>query len=94
MEKPERIHLRWAIFGLAILAITYIVNAMDRLVFPVLLTAVKAEYGFSLAAGGLLATIFTLGLGWAAFPAAISSNAGRERRSPSLASLSIQPARS
>jgi MFS family permease len=68
MEKPERIHLRWAIFGLAILAITYIVNAMDRLVFPVLLTAVKAEYGFSLAAGGLLATIFTLGLGLGGIP--------------------------
>ena len=57
--------------GLGILAATYIVNAMDRLVFPTLLPTMSAEYGFSLAVGGLLATIFTLGLGAAGLPSGL-----------------------
>src|SRR5262245_8894013 len=57
-----------AIVALAIVALTYVVNAMDRMVFPTLLGHVRSEYGFSLAAGGLLATIFTLGLGIGGIP--------------------------
>ena len=57
--------------GLGILAATYIVNAMDRLVFPTLLPTMSAEYGFSLVVGGLLATIFTLGLGAAGLPSGL-----------------------
>jgi MFS family permease len=44
------------------------VNAMDRMVFATLLPSVAKEYAFTLAAGGLLATIFTLGLGIAGIP--------------------------
>jgi MFS family permease len=58
-----------AAFGaLLLIAVTYIVNAMDRLVFPTLLPTVVHEYGFTLATGGFLATIFTLGLGVGGIP--------------------------
>jgi MFS family permease len=57
-----------AIVALAIVALTYVVNAMDRMVFPMLLGEVRSEYGFSLAAGGFLATVFTLGLGVGGLP--------------------------
>ena len=61
--------LRVSIGALTVLAVTYIVNAMDRGVFPVLLGDVDAQYRFSLATGGLLATIFTFGLGIGGLPA-------------------------
>jgi len=54
---------------LLIVAATYVVNAMDRMVFAILLPGITREFGFSLAAGGFLATIFTLGLGIAGMPA-------------------------
>ncbi|MDT7654427.1 MAG: hypothetical protein QOI36_5833, partial [Pseudonocardiales bacterium] len=44
-----------AMFGLLLLA--YSVNAMDRMVFPVMLPEVSAEYGFSLDQSGLQSTI-------------------------------------
>jgi MFS family permease len=50
------------------MAATYVVNAMDRIVFATLLPNVAEEYAFTLAAGGFLATIFTLGLGAAGIP--------------------------
>ncbi|MFF0578274.1 MFS transporter [Streptosporangium saharense] len=56
-----------AMFGLLLLA--YAVNAMDRMVFPVLLVEVRGEYGFSLEAAGLQATVFALGMGLAGLPA-------------------------
>ncbi|MGW4474884.1 MFS transporter [Nonomuraea sp. NPDC004354] len=56
-----------AMFGLLLLA--YTVNAMDRMVFPILLVEVRAEYGFSLEAAGLQATVFALGMGLAGLPA-------------------------
>jgi MFS family permease len=57
-----------AITSLVVLAVSYAVNAMDRQVFPVLLPGISGEYGFTLDQGGLLATIFTLGLGLAGLP--------------------------
>ncbi len=57
-----------ALIGLVVLAGSYVINAMDRQVFPVLLPGIRHEYGFSLVQGGLLATIFTLGLGLAGLP--------------------------
>ena len=57
-----------ALMGLTILACSYVVNAMDRQVFSILLPGIRAEYGFSLSGGGLLATIFTLGIGLAGIP--------------------------
>lgn len=53
---------------LFILAGSYVINAMDRQVFSVLLPAVRDDFGFTLAQGGLLATIFTLGIGVAGLP--------------------------
>ena len=70
VRTHDRLPLAVSIGALALIAITYVVNAMDRLVFPTLLAHVDAEYGFSLAAGGFLATIFTLGLGIGGIPGA------------------------
>ena len=47
----------------AICAATYIVNAADRMIFPVVLRPLGGEYGFTLAQGGFLATIYLFGLG-------------------------------
>jgi len=58
--------------GLAILLIldlAYFVNAMDRQLFPVLLPDIRAALGVNAHEIGLLATIFTLGMGLAGIPA-------------------------
>lgn len=52
----------------AVLLASYAINAMDRQIFPLLLTDVRREYGFSLADAGLLSTIFTLGMALAGLP--------------------------
>ena len=52
----------------AVLLASYAMNAMDRQVFPLILPEVRKEYGFDLAAGGLLSTIFTLGMAVAGIP--------------------------
>jgi MFS family permease len=64
----QRLSLPAALAALLVVAAAYVVNAMDRIVFPVLLPSVAQEYGFPLATGGLLATVFTLGLGIAGIP--------------------------
>ena len=55
--------------GFVILALSYMINAMDRQVFFPLLPSINAEYGYSLPAGGFLATGFTLGMAAAGVPA-------------------------
>ncbi|TDD51555.1 MFS transporter [Nonomuraea terrae] len=57
-----------AIVSLIVLAGSYVINAMDRQVFSVLVPHIREEFGFSLGQGGLLATIFTLGIGLAGVP--------------------------
>ena len=57
-----------ALVMLVVLAASYVVNAMDRQVFPVLLPNISRDYGFSLAEGGFLSTIFTLGIGIGGIP--------------------------
>jgi MFS family permease len=47
----------------AICAATYIINAADRMIFPIVLRPLGTEYGFSLAQGGFLATVYLMGLG-------------------------------
>lgn len=54
---------------LVVLAASYAINAADRQVFPVLLSSINKHYGFPLAAGGFLSTIFTLGIGIGGIPA-------------------------
>lgn len=57
-----------AVAMLVLLAASYVINAADRQVFFVVLPAISDELQFSLASGGLLATIFTLGIGLAGVP--------------------------
>ncbi|HEY0247230.1 MAG TPA: MFS transporter [Gryllotalpicola sp.] len=57
-----------AVGVLAILAASYIVNAADRQVFPVLVPQIQSDLHFALSQGGLLATVFTLGIGIAGIP--------------------------
>src|SRR5579875_3065396 len=58
-----------AIGLLVLLDASYVLNAMDRQVFPVLVPAIRHAFGFSLAEGGALSTIFTFGVGIAGLPA-------------------------
>jgi MFS family permease len=55
--------------GFTLLAVSFMINAMDRQVFYPLLPEIRATYGFSLPQGGLLATGFTLGMALAGIPA-------------------------
>jgi MFS family permease len=57
-----------AITSFIVVALSYVINAMDRQVFPVLLPAIRKDLGYTLAEGGLTATIFTLGIGLAGVP--------------------------
>src|SRR3982074_1506243 len=57
-----------ALISLVVLAGSYVVNAMDRQGVSVLLPGIRREEHFNLAQGGLLATIFTLGIGVAGLP--------------------------
>jgi MFS family permease len=50
------------LIGCALIAVSFMINAMDRQVFYPLLPEIRKEFGFSLGQGGLLATGFTLGL--------------------------------
>jgi MFS family permease len=68
MENSDRLPNTAAIGILFVIAAAYVVNAMDRLVFPTLLPSLATEYGFTLLAGGLQATIFTFGFGIAGIP--------------------------
>jgi MFS transporter, DHA1 family, inner membrane transport protein len=51
-----------------VLLASYVINAMDRQLFPLLAADVRREYGFSLPRIGLLSTIFTLGMALAGLP--------------------------
>jgi MFS family permease len=61
-------NLTAGILMFGVLLASYAMNAMDRQVFPLILPEVRKEYGFDLAAGGLLSTIFTLGMAVAGIP--------------------------
>ena len=51
-----------------VLLFSYVINAMDRQLFPLLAADVRREYGFSRAGIGLLSTIFTFGMAVAGLP--------------------------
>ena len=57
-----------ACFAIAVLILSYTINGMDRVLFPLLLPDVRREYGFGLPEAGLLSTIFTLGMALAGLP--------------------------
>jgi MFS family permease len=69
-----RLPITLALVSMVVLAGSYVTNAMDRQVFSVLLPSIQKEYGFDLAQGGLLSTIFTLGIGVAGIPGAYLLN--------------------
>ncbi|HTJ28811.1 MAG TPA: MFS transporter [Candidatus Limnocylindria bacterium] len=58
---------RLVVAAMLLCCVSYVINAMDRQVFPSLLVGIDKHYGFGLQQGGLLATIFTLGLGACGF---------------------------
>jgi Sugar phosphate permease len=63
--------IRWAVIGIIVLLEgSYILNSMDRNLFPILVPDIKGEFGFALGEVGLLASIFTLGVGLGGIPAA------------------------
>lgn len=64
----ERLSISAAVVFLCILTAAYITNAMDRQIFPMLLTWISRSYQFDLKEAGLLSTVFTLGIGLAAWP--------------------------
>jgi MFS transporter, DHA1 family, inner membrane transport protein len=66
VPRTESGALRVVIFGLLIGS--YVINAMDRQLFPLVAPDVRREYGFSLAGVGLLSTVFTLGMAVAGVP--------------------------
>jgi len=59
-----------AIAMFIVLLASYVVNAMDRQLFPMLVPEVRRQYGFSLADVGLLSTVFTFGMAVAGLPTA------------------------
>jgi MFS family permease len=65
----SRLGTSLAVVMLVLVAASYVVNAADRQVFFVVLPAISEELRFSLASGGFLGTIFTLGIGVAGVPA-------------------------
>ena len=72
MERSDRLPRTGAVATLSVIAAGYVVNAMDRLVFPTLLPTLATEYGFTLLAAGLQANIFTFGFGIAGIPGGFS----------------------
>ena len=57
-----------AVAAIAILILSYCVNAMDRTLFPLILSDVRKEYGFTLPQAGLMSTVFTIGMTVAGIP--------------------------
>ena len=52
----------FAKIGMAVLLVSYGINAMDRALFPMMLTDVRREYAFTLPQAGLMSTVFTIGM--------------------------------
>ena len=57
-----------ASLGVAVLVLSYCVNAMDRTLFPLILPEVAREYRFSLPEAGLMSTVFTIGMALSGLP--------------------------
>jgi MFS transporter, DHA1 family, inner membrane transport protein len=57
-----------ALLGIAILLGSYVINAMDRQLFPLILPEVRREFGFNLPEAGLMSTVFTIGMALAGLP--------------------------
>src|SRR5258706_8363602 len=58
----------FALLGIAIILGSYVINAMDRTLFPLILPEVRREFGFALPEAGLMSTVFTIGMALAGLP--------------------------
>jgi DHA1 family inner membrane transport protein len=67
-QTPRSSDTAIAIAAIAVLICSYCINAMDRTLFPLMLTDVRREYGFTLPQAGLMSTFFTLGMAFAGIP--------------------------
>jgi len=68
VDAPRHRHGVAGVVMFGVLLGSYVVNAMDRQLFPLVAPEVRGEYGFSLAGAGLLSTVFTLGMAVAGVP--------------------------
>ncbi len=57
--------------ALALISFIFLIYVWARVIVPLELVEIRAQFGFSLAQGGLLATVFTLGVTLMAIPAGI-----------------------
>jgi MFS family permease len=67
-DTPKSAANALALLGIAILLGSYVINAMDRQLFPLILPEVRREFGFDLPQAGLMSTVFTLGMALAGLP--------------------------
>jgi DHA1 family inner membrane transport protein len=67
-ETPPSSATALAVAAIVVLICSYCVNAMDRTLFPLMLSDVRREYGFALPQAGLMSTFFTLGMTIAGIP--------------------------
>ncbi|WP_028924683.1 MFS transporter [Pseudonocardia acaciae] len=77
-----------AISMYAVLLLSYVINAMDRQLFPTIAKDVGTQFGFNLAQVGLQSTIFTLGMGVAGIPTGFLL-ARSSRKTVALAGLAL-----
>src|ERR1700756_825535 len=68
LTTPKQAPRRAPIAMFAVLLGSYVINAMDRQLFPLLVPEVRRQYNFSLSDVGLLSTVFTLGMALAGLP--------------------------
>src|SRR5437867_2519183 len=68
VTAPKQAPRRAAIAMFGLLLASYVINAMDRQLFPLLVPEVRRQYNFSLSDVGLLSTVFTLGMALAGLP--------------------------
>lgn len=64
----HRLPMVTSLICLGIFSLAYLTNAIDRQIFPMLLSWISKTYSFDLKEAGLLSTVFTLGVGVAAWP--------------------------
>jgi MFS family permease len=67
-ERPPGSRTALAFVAIVVLICSYCINAMDRTLFPLMLTDVRREYAFTLPQAGLMSTFFTLGMTLAGIP--------------------------
>jgi MFS family permease len=67
MQREDR-NSRVALAMFVVLLLSYVINAMDRQIFPILAADVRKALSIDLPRTGLASTIFTLGMGLAGLP--------------------------